>query len=181
MNYNCGLKEEDFFRIYHPQRGGAIGLDGETFYRSTFGRQLGHGGLYYKSSFGRQHGHGIGGIFVAIGRRLMPFIKNIIWPSAKKALSKVAVDVLDNNRPWKEAVKEGGLEALKDIGSNIMNQSGSGIRRRRRKRRRSAIGTKSKKAKYCIIKKKKKSKVKPKKKTTRKVKKKPKFVNIFDR
>lgn len=180
---NCGLKEEDFYRLYHPQHGGAL------FYKSTFDRQYGHGNLFYKSGFSRQHGHGIGGIFGAIGRRLLPFLKNIVWPSAKKAISRVAVDVLENNRDWKESVKEQGLEALKGIGANIMNQSGTGIRRRRRvsnnsirikpKRRRTRKKSKVRKS-VKNKKSKKKRKPKQKRKTVKRLKRKPKFINIFD-
>ena len=51
------MDQVDFFKIYNP-RGGAIGIDGS---------------VYFKGYGGRQMGHGIGGIFGAIGRRLLPF------------------------------------------------------------------------------------------------------------
>jgi hypothetical protein len=161
MGYNCGLSEQDFFRLYHPQRGGTIGADGT---------------LFFKSSFGRQHGSGIGGIFGAIGRRLLPFLKNVIWPHAKRALRNVAVDVVDNDRPWQDSLKSNGMEALKGIGSSVLSQSGSGIRRKRRSVTNPKL--KKKKAKYSTVKRKLKKKSKAGKKRT--VKRKPKFVSIFN-
>lgn len=115
--YVCKMDEKEFFKLYHPQqRGGAVGEDGSVFFKA------------YGS---RQRGHGIGGIFGAIGRRLLPFIGKYVLPHAKTALERVATDVIHNKRNWKDSVKEHGVNALKGVGSSIFTQSGSGVQRKR--------------------------------------------------
>jgi hypothetical protein len=113
-NFDCGMKQEDFFNLYHPQRGGTVGLDGSTFFRANLGRQ---------------RGSGIGGIFGAIARRLIPFATKYILPHAKTLLGNFASDVFDKNRNWKESLKENGINALKGVGRDVLTQSGSGFRR----------------------------------------------------
>ena len=81
--YTCKLSEDDFFRIYCPQRGGSVGSDGA---------------VYFKANQIRQRGHGIGGIFGSLIRRFLPFLSKHVVPFAKTALKNVAVDVLDGNK-----------------------------------------------------------------------------------
>lgn len=112
--YHCNLKEEDFFHIYSPyQRGGAIGADGS---------------IYYTPTITRQKGRGIGGIFGALARRVIPFLKKYVVPVAKQTLKNVAVDVLDNDKNVLDAVKQHGIKGLSTVASNVINQSGSGRR-----------------------------------------------------
>jgi hypothetical protein len=137
--YTCGLRETDFFKLYHPQLGGAIGADGSVF---------------FKAFPGRQRGHGIGGIFGAIGRRLLPFLGKYVLPHAKEAIKNVALDVLNSGRPIKESIKERGINALKGIGNDIFAQSGSGISRKRKHKL--SLKAKPKKRKISLKKRKKK-------------------------
>jgi hypothetical protein len=114
MVYHCNLREEDFFKLYHPQRGGAYGTP------------------FFKSNIGRQRGSGIGGIFGAIRRTLLPLFSKYVLPHARTALRNVAIDLLDSKRPVKETLKDHGVKALKGIGQDIINQSGSGRGRKRK-------------------------------------------------
>ncbi len=41
--YNCEFNESDFFKLYHPQRGGVIGPDGASYFQGYANRQRGHG------------------------------------------------------------------------------------------------------------------------------------------
>ena len=130
----------DFIRLYNPQ----------------VGRGLDDGLSFYKSSYRRQRGAGLGGILGTIARRLIPIAKNILWPAAKKyvlphateAAKNLATDVL-SGRNVKESIKERASTALKKVGDQIINQSGSGRRRRsvKAKKRKSVAksSTKSKK------------------------------------
>ena len=169
--YVCNMDEKEFFKLYHPnQRGGAVGADGSVFFKA------------YGS---RQRGHGIGGIFGAIGRRLLPFIGKYILPHAKTALERVATDVIHNKRNWKESVKEHGVNALKGVGSSIFTQSGSGVRRKRTAAQQHGCGFKKRRTlikKTARLRKRQKGgkvKKKPKKKLERKLtRKKPR--SIFD-
>lgn len=107
-------------------------------YNPQVGRGLDDGLVYYKSSYKRQRGAGLGSILGSIARRLIPIAKNILWPAAKKyvlphaakAAKQVAGDII-SGRNVKESIKDHGKEALKGIGEQIINQSGSGRKRRR--------------------------------------------------
>lgn len=110
------MDKVDFFKLYNPQRGGALGDDGS---------------LYFKAYGSRQRGHGFGGIFGAIGRRLLPFLGKHVLPHARTAIGQIASDLIDNKRNWKDSIKQHGLDALKGVGKSIFTQSGSGVRRRR--------------------------------------------------
>src|SRR5690349_16625680 len=100
--YSCNNKDQDFFRLYNPQ----------------FGRGI----PFYASTIRRQRGSGIGGIFGAIGRKLLPLFKNYILPSvlpaAKSALKNISTDIIENKRNFKESLKEHGIGALKEAGKS---------------------------------------------------------------
>lgn len=155
---------DQLFRLYNPQ----------------YGNGNGDGLVYYKHNLRRQKGAGLGAIFGAIGRKLLPFIKNIIIPQAKKyalphataALKNVARDVIQGENVM-HSLKEHSTSAIKKIGDDIINQSGSGIRRVRtsRKRKRSSVKRKTKKRKATKTKKNQK-KTKPKRRK--------KVLSIFD-
>jgi len=153
-------EQMDFFNIYHPQKGG------EYF-------------PIYQSNLGRQRGHGIGGIFQNLSRFLKPLLEKYVLPHAARAVRNAAVDIVDNNRSWKEVVKEQGVQALKGVGKDILDQSGSGRGRKRKKYNyQKIIVTKKRKT----IKKKNKSRKKTKKKSKQVIKTKrvKKFKSIFD-
>jgi hypothetical protein len=162
--YHCGLSENDFFKIYHPsiQTGGTLGLDGSSYYQTNY--------------MGRQRGRGIFGF---LGKRFLPWVGKYIWPHAKKAIANTAVQVLDQNRPWREALKDNGIEALKGAGNQIMNQSGSGIRRGRKRRATRTI-SKSKKRKVSKKKAKRTKLVSKKRGKKTKKRKQQKIRSIFD-
>ncbi len=106
-------------------------------YNPQVGRGMDDGLVYYKSSYKRQRGAGLGSILGSLARRLIPIAKNILWPAAKKyvlphaasAAKQFAGDVL-SGRNVKESIKDHGKQALKGIGEQIINQSGSGRKRR---------------------------------------------------
>jgi len=153
----------NFFNIYHPQKGG------EYF-------------PIFQANLGRQRGHGIGGIFQNLSRFLKPLFEKYVLPHAARAVRNVAVDIVDNNRPWKHAITEEGVNALKGISHDILNQSGSG-RPRKRKHVRKAPNkivkrTKKSKKKTVIQVRSKNRKQKSKRKSYRKSYKKLK--SIFD-
>lgn len=159
----CLNKESDFFKLYNPQIGGAY----DTL-------------PYYASSVRNQRGAGIGGIFGAIGRRLLPLIRNVLLPAAKKhvlpaakaAFKNVANDVLSGEQSLGNSFKKHSIAALKQAGNSLVNQSGSGIRKRRRKR--------STKRAIKHYKKRKIVKNKKKKRKTRSRKNKRQVKTIFD-
>ena len=170
--YNCNLNEEDFFKLYHPQqRGGAVALDGSSFFKA--------------STYSRQRGHGIGGIFGAIGRRLLPFIKQYVLPHAATAVKNVVSDVYTGKKNWKDSLKHEGINALKGIGASYLTQSGSGVRRRRKSEKRKPKKRKKRTAKKRVLKRIKRTRTKKRrvvKKRAKRVKRKSKKVvrSIFD-
>jgi hypothetical protein len=107
--YQCSENVEDFFEFYHPQSG--RGFEYPAF----------------QANLRRQKGSGIGGIFQKLGRYLIPFLRNVVLPHAKKAVRNVVVDLVDHEKAWKDSVKEQGINALKGIGSQILSQSGGGL------------------------------------------------------
>lgn len=130
-------------------------------YNPQVGRGLDDGLVYYKSSYKRQRGGGLGSILGTIARRLIPIARNILWPAAKKyvlphaatAAKQVASDVL-SGRNVKESIKDHGKQALKGIGEQIINQSGSGRKRRRiklKKRKLPQVKRKTKKLKAITL------------------------------
>jgi len=123
--------------------------------------QMGYGvlpdGRVYFSGVRRQKGAGLGGVFGAIARRLLPFAKQFILPHAKTALQGLAADLTDPNTSFKQSLKKHGVSALKDIGRDVLNQTGRG-RRRVSKQRRSRIQRKNQKPKKKRKTKKNKSK-----------------------
>nr|DAC81376.1 TPA_asm: cupiennin [Orchesella springtail adintovirus] len=110
-------------RLYSPQKG----------------RGLDDGLQFYKSSYRRQKGAGLGGIFGSIARHLIPFAKNVLFPAAKKYLAphakiaarSLAGDIL-SGRNVRESIKDRGSTAIKGIGHDILNQSGTGRTRKRK-------------------------------------------------
>lgn len=100
-------------RIYYGQYGG--GVDNNLF--------------FYKAARLRQKGYGLGGFFASLAKRFIPFATKYIVPHAKKALLNVANEVLDGGRPLKESLQENALSAIKNVGRQVVGQSGSGVRR----------------------------------------------------
>ena len=130
---------------------------------------------FYRSHVYRQKGRGIGSFFGSLFSRLLPFAKNVLLPAAKTHIMphaaqmarNVATDVFVNNQPLRGSLKSRGMDALKNVGSSFINQSGSGIRRtksRKRKRAASTVKTRTKKGRFV----KKTHTKKPKKKSRRK-------------
>ena len=123
---------DQLIRLYSPQRGGGAN----------------DGLLYYKSDYRRQRGAGLGSIFGAIAKRLIPFAKNFLWPATQKyvlpraqeAIKGVTEDIFAGKNVA-QSLKDHGKEAIKGIGSDVLNQSGSG---RQRKRTRSRVVAKRK-------------------------------------
>ena len=113
----CNLNEEDFFRLYNPQSGGAKGDDGA---------------VYFKSGIARQRGQGIGGIFGSLLRRLLPFLYKTVLPQALGVASNVVTDLANGKRNFSDSIKEHGLNGIKAVGNSIIAQSGSGKRRKRK-------------------------------------------------
>jgi hypothetical protein len=162
--YHCALNENDFFKIYHPtQNGGTVGLDGSSYYQASY--------------LGRQRGRGLFGF---LGKRFLPWVGKYIWPHAKKAIANTAVQVLDQNRPWREALKDNGMQALKGAGNDILNQSGSGIRRGRKRKAYKKKISKIKKRKISKKPKRSKKTLKKRTKKTKKRKQQQRIRSIFD-
>jgi len=133
----------DFFNIYHPQKGG------EHF-------------PIFQANLGRQRGHGIGGIFQNLSRFLKPLFQKYVLPHAARAVRNAAVDIVDNNKPWRGVVQEQGISALKGIGHDILNQSGSGRGRKRKRKHSTKTDQRSKKLQKKSIKHKKSKKLQKK-------------------
>ena len=106
---------------------------------NQFGAGNFNDGRIYFAGIRRQKGAGLGGIFGAVGRHLLPFIKKFILPRAASAVASVASDFASRKQPLSESIKEHGKHALKRAGTDILNQSGSG-KRRKRKTARKQIG-----------------------------------------
>ena len=93
--------------------------------------------LYYKSNYNRQRGAGLGSILGSIAKHLIPFAKNILWPTAKKYVlphAKTAAlgftDDLLEGRNFGQSLKERGTEVIKGATQQLRDQSGSGRRKR---------------------------------------------------
>jgi hypothetical protein len=144
---------QEFSEIYSPQFGGALPA--------------------YKASYLRQKGAGIGGVFGAIARFLMPYVSKalpIVAQHAKSAIRNIATDVVNSSQPFKVSLKSNAIGALKGIGKDLLDQSGSGLRRRRVKRKRpsKAVKKKTKRRKKQVGRKRKPRKVPRKRKIIRK-------------
>jgi len=161
---------------HFSQYGRGVGVDGRVGIDPL---SLVPSQVFYRAAVRRQKGYGLGGIFGTIARHVLPFAKKYILPHAKKAVSDIAVDVFQNNRPIKESVKHRSFGALKSIGKHVLTgQSGQGRRRKPRK-------NKTKQSKNKASNKKPKKNTKRKQKKTQK-KKSPKnnqltFRSIFDK
>lgn len=91
---------------------------------------------FYRANLRRQKGYGLGGIFGTLARYVLPFFKQHVLPHAKRAIRDIAVDIVDEKVPLKEAVKHRATKALKSMGSSVLqNQTGSGRRRVRRQQK----------------------------------------------
>jgi hypothetical protein len=86
------------------------------------------GRIFFRANIGRQRGSGIGGIFGAIARRLLPLAQKYVLPHAKDFFANIVGDI--GKRNLKESFKEHSVNALKGIKSQVLNQSGSGVRRK---------------------------------------------------
>jgi hypothetical protein len=106
--------DNDFFRVYYPQTGGAAAL------------------TFYKSNVYRQRGRGFGGFFGSLFKRLIPLAKQYVLPHAKTGLMNVANDVLNNNKSLVDSLKSNSIDTLKAVGKDILAQSGSGFSRKRK-------------------------------------------------
>ena len=123
--YSCGDDVELFFRKLPRQYGGALSIERPMYFAGVR----------------RQRGAGIGGIFGTLARRLLPFAKKYILPYALEAVKNIATD-LSEGKNFKESLKENAVSALKSAGNQIINQSGSGMRRGKNKSRAPAKSTK---------------------------------------
>ena len=118
-----------------------------AYYQGSPYRQPGYGLMYYRGSALRQKGRGLGSFFGNLMKTFIPFAKNTLFPAAKKYIlphatemaRNVAKDVLTEGKSIRSSLRDNGLQALKGVGSAIVNQSGSGYQRKyTRKRKRSA-------------------------------------------
>ena len=115
------------------------------FYRGSQFRQPGYGLVYYRGYGYRQKGRGLGSFFGNLMRNLIPFAKNTLLPAAQKYVvpyakemaKNVGKDILAQKMSFRDSLRHHGVDALKGVGSTILNQSGSGyqgIYTRKRKR-----------------------------------------------
>lgn len=141
---------------------------------SQLGSGLESGLLMYRPNVRRQHGHGLGAFFGRMFRHLLPFAKNVILPSAIGAVRNIASDRLEGKN-LKESLKSNAIGVLKDVGSNLLGQTGSG-RRRGRKRKRSSKPKNKNVKKRKITKRRKPAKRRRVKKSLKK----SDFVSLFD-
>lgn len=101
--------------------------------------QIGFGGgiepglLVYRPNVRRQHGHGLGAFFGRLASRLIPFAKEFILPHATKAAKNLAGDLLEG-RNFKQSLKSNAVGVLKGVGNQLINQSGSGLRRGKKRK-----------------------------------------------
>jgi len=109
----------------------------------------GDDGHIYFSGARRQRGAGLGGVFGAVARHLVPFFKRFILPHATSAVGAIASDMIAK-KSLSTSIKEHGKQALKRVGSDILNQSGSGKRRKRNKQKTEQIQKVSKNKKRKV-------------------------------
>ena len=102
-------------------------------------------GRVYFAGARRQRGSGLGGVFGAIGRHLIPFLKQFILPHAASAIGSIASDFANKKQPFKASFKAHGKEALKRAGQDILNQTGSGKQRKKTSKKRKPAAAKNKK------------------------------------
>lgn len=129
--------------------------------------------LMFRPGIRRQHGMGLGSFFGKIWKYIVPFAKNVVLPKAVKAVSNVANDYLEGKNV-KESLKSNALGVVKQVGTDLLNQTGSG---RRRGKKRKASQSKRRKT---GIKKIKRNKPAKRRKTKKKVLRKNNFVTLFD-
>lgn len=109
------------------------------------GGSLQPGLLMFRPNIRRQHGMGLGGFFSKMFKKLIPFAKSVLLPHAVTAARNIADDYLEG-KDVKASLKSNALGAIKGVGQQVLDQSGSG-RRRGRKRKSSTHLTPTKKFK----------------------------------
>jgi len=108
---------------------------GLMYYSGSSLRQPGYGLAYYRGYGFRQKGRGLGSFFGHLLRRFMPFARNTLLPAAQKYVlphakemaKNVMQDMISQNQPIRQSLREHGLSALKGVGSSMIAQSGSGL------------------------------------------------------
>lgn len=100
--------------------------------------------LMYRPNLRRQHGNGLGSFFGRIFQMLVPFAKNTLLPHATNAVKNVVTDFAEG-KDVKQSLKRNAIGVLKGVGSDVLNQSGSGKSRgKKRKANRKSSGQPSK-------------------------------------
>jgi hypothetical protein len=111
------LSEADFISLYDPRRLQSGGAE------------------FYRANLARQRGAGIGSFFKSVGRFLLPLVQKHVLPHAVSTVRNVMNDVIEGKNVG-QAIKQHGLEGIKDVGKSIIGtQSGSGSRKRKRIKR----------------------------------------------
>lgn len=107
--------EEEFRKLFqsHPMRKGG-GLDDIS--------------VFYP---GRRRGGSILSAMSGIARRVIPFLFRAVKPSVKEFGRGVLTDMITNERPLKESLKNHGIRAVKSTGARLLK--GSGRVRKRKK------------------------------------------------
>lgn len=132
--------------------------------------------LVYRPTLHRQHGHGLGSFLGMVVRKLIPLAKTYVLPHAMNGLKNVAKDIWDG-KEIKSSIKDNAKGVFKGVANQIMNQTGSGIRRGRKRKSSSKTSSSSKRRKTHFKKAKKAKKYTSNKR--RKVRKSD-FVTLFD-
>lgn len=81
--------------------------------------------LMYRPNLHRQHGHGLGSFFGRIFQMLVPFAKNTLLPHAANAVKNVVTDFAEG-KDVKQSLKRNAFGVFKGVGTDVLNQSGSG-------------------------------------------------------
>jgi hypothetical protein len=111
MHYE--LSETDLLDLYDPRK------------------QQSGGGEFYRANVLRQRGAGFGSFLKGVGRFLLPLVRKHVLPHAASAARNVMGDIIEGKNVG-QALKQHGIEGIKEVGKSIMGaQSGSGIRRKR--------------------------------------------------
>jgi len=114
MHYE--LSEVDLINLYDPQ---SLQSGGSEFYRANLPRQ---------------RGAGIGSFFKSVGRFLLPLVQKHVLPHAVSTARNLMSDVIEGKHVAR-ALKQHGLEGIKDVGRSLVgDQSGSGTRQNRKRR-----------------------------------------------
>ena len=95
-------------------------------------------------------GHGaITNAILKHGKRILPYLKQYLWPTAKQFGKDVAMDMLSGETTLKNSLKKRGKQSIRDVGKRYLKSRmvGEGFRRGRgpSARRQSYINKKKKK------------------------------------